>query len=61
MYPYPKKKNDISSETDTLIEVKQSDDGKSFDIKGVAPGIAHVTVSQNINGVMTTIPRSPRV
>lgn len=38
--------------TDTLIEVKQSDDGKSFDIKGVAPGIAHVTVSQNINGVI---------
>lgn len=38
--------------TDTLIEVTQSEDGKTFYVKGVAPGIAHIRVSQNINGVI---------
>ena len=35
-----------------LIEVKQSDDGTVFTITGVASGVTHLTVSQNINGVI---------
>ena len=38
--------------TETLIEVTQSDDGKSFTVKGVSPGVAHINVTQNINGVI---------
>lgn len=38
--------------SETLIDVKQSEDGKSFTIKGVAPGIAQIKVSQNVNGVI---------
>ena len=35
-----------------LIEVSQSDDGRIFTVKGVAAGIVHLKVSQNINGVI---------
>lgn len=35
-----------------LMEVKQSDDGTVFTITGVASGVTHLTVSQNINGVI---------
>ena len=35
-----------------LIEVNQSDDGTVFTITGVASGVTHLTVSQNINGVI---------
>lgn len=38
--------------TETLIEVTQSDDGKSVHCKGVSPGVAHINVTQNINGVI---------
>ena len=35
-----------------LIEVRQSDDGTVFTVTGVASGVTHLTVSQNINGVI---------
>ena len=35
-----------------LIEVRQSDDGAVFTVTGVASGVTHLTVSQNINGVI---------
>ena len=35
-----------------MIEVSQSDDGRIFTVKGVAAGIVHLKVSQNINGVI---------
>ena len=38
--------------TETLINVVQSEDGRTFKVTGIASGIAHIKVTQNVNGVI---------